>query len=381
MAIIKIKNIKTNLDKVINYVKNGEKTEKGVLVSSVNCINDLAYMQMIKVKKAFNKENGILAYHIIQSFQGDEVTPNQANEIGVQLAQEMFGDKYQSIVCTHTNKENVHNHIVVNSVNMLDGKKYYNSNEQIALLKETSDSICKSYNLSIVETGKAIKEKEIRNNRINYYNRSNEKILLMKDDIDRAILNSNNYLDFKIELQAKGYYLKDKGAYFTIKSPYFNRNIRLERAFDDSYSYLGIKNRIKQRNNSFKIYSYKKYKGPKIDNIRLKCSPLYSWFVALLYLIGELPPKIHYIKINGNNYRKEKHSPQYYRDLKKADLLFEEMRYVCTLHLNNFEDLKEYNKNTKKYVLLLKSTREDLWKKYNKTINNVDKETNISYNK
>ena len=47
------------MDKVINYVKNGEKTEKGILVSGVNCNNDLAYMQMIKVKKAFNKEDGI----------------------------------------------------------------------------------------------------------------------------------------------------------------------------------------------------------------------------------------------------------------------------------------------------------------------------------
>ena len=81
MAVIKIKNIKTNLQAVINYGKNGEKTEHGILVSSVNCNIDTAYEEMSLTKKFFHKEGSILGYHIIQSFKGNEVSPEKANQI------------------------------------------------------------------------------------------------------------------------------------------------------------------------------------------------------------------------------------------------------------------------------------------------------------
>ena len=71
MAVIKIKNIKTNLQAVLNYGKNGEKTEHGILVSSINCNVDTAYEEMALTKKFFHKEGKTLGYHIIQSFKGN----------------------------------------------------------------------------------------------------------------------------------------------------------------------------------------------------------------------------------------------------------------------------------------------------------------------
>lgn len=115
MAITKYKVIKKNLDAVINYAMNGEKTENGILVSAINCLPQTAYSQMMLTKKAFHKEDGRLGYHIIQSFNGNEISPDKCNKIGIELAEALWGDKYQVIVCTHTNKQNIHNHIVLNS--------------------------------------------------------------------------------------------------------------------------------------------------------------------------------------------------------------------------------------------------------------------------
>lgn len=131
MAVIKIKTIKSNLQAVINYGKNGNKTDNGILVSSVNCSVDTAYEEMVLTKKFFHKEDKTLGYHIIQSFKGNEVSPERANQIGKELAEELWGDKYQVVICTHINKENVHNHLILNSVSLIDGKKYHNVKEEI----------------------------------------------------------------------------------------------------------------------------------------------------------------------------------------------------------------------------------------------------------
>ena len=82
MAVTKYKVIQKNLEAVINYAMNGEKTEHGILVSALNCLPKTAYSQIMLTKKNFHKEEGRLGYHIIQSFNGNEVSPQKANEIG-----------------------------------------------------------------------------------------------------------------------------------------------------------------------------------------------------------------------------------------------------------------------------------------------------------
>ena len=82
---------------------------------------------MINTKKRFNKTDGILAYHAYQSFKENEVTPELAHEIGIKLAEEMWGDKFEVVVSTHLNTNHIHNHFVINSVSFIDGKKYYDS--------------------------------------------------------------------------------------------------------------------------------------------------------------------------------------------------------------------------------------------------------------
>ena len=372
MAITKYKVIKKNLEAVINYAMNGEKTENGILVSALNCLPQTAYSQMMLTKKTFHKEDGRLGYHIIQSFNGNEISPDKCNKIGLELAEELWGDKYQVIVCTHTNKQNVHNHIVLNSVSFIDGNKYHNSNVEIALLRETNDDICRKYGLSIIKSTKATQVSDIAKSRIANYNRNSGKMELIKADIDEAIKDAQKFQEFVDRLNYKGYYIKKSGNSISISSPYYNRNIRLARAFGEDYTFENIKTRIyhsglydymKANKPQPKVYKVRIYEGIKIDQEKLKSSSFYRLYVHYLYLLGKLPPKIHY----------EERTKEYYQEIDKFNKLADEMSLICTYNLNSKEDTQNLRIKYIEEVTPLKAEREKLRQLYRKTTNETDR--------
>ena len=371
MAITKYKVIKKNLEAVINYAINGEKTENGILVSAINCLPQTAYSQMMLTKKAFHKEDGRLGYHIIQSFNGNEISPDKCNKIGLELAEELWGDKYQVIVCTHTNKQNIHNHIVLNSVSFIDGSKYHNSNVEIALLRETNDDICRKYGLSIIKSTKATTVSDISKSRIANYNRNSGKMELIKADIDEALKDAQKYQEFVDILNYKGYYIKKSGNSISISSPYYNRNIRLARAFGEDYTFENIKTRIYHSglydyinaNKQEKVYKVRIYDGIKIDQEKLKNSSFYRLYVHYLYLLGKLPPKIHY----------EERTEEYYQEIYKFNKLADEMSLICTYNLNSKEDTQNLRIKYIEEVTPLKAEREKLRQLYRKTTNETDR--------
>ena len=366
MAITKYKVIKKNLEAAINYAKNGEKTEHGILVSGINCLPENAYEEMMLIKKNFHKEEGRLGYHFIQSFKGKEVSAEECNDIGMELAQSLWGDKYQVLICTHIDKDNVHNHIILNSVSFIDGSKYHNSNVEVALVRETNDDLCIKYELSVVETDKANKEDEIAKSRIANYNRNSGKMELIKKDIDEAIENAVKYQDFVDELGYKGYFVKKSNNYISISTPYFNRNIRIARAFGEDYTFENIKNRIYYRNYQFKenkIYKVKIYEGVKIDTDLLKTSYFYRLYVHYLYVLGKLPPKIHY----------EERTPEYYKEIDKFSKLCDELNMISAHKLTSIEDAKNLRTLYLEEISPLKAQKEIYMKLYNKTNNAADK--------
>lgn len=372
MAITKYKVIKKNLDAVINYAMNGEKTENGILVSAINCMPQTAYSQMMLTKKAFHKEDGRLGYHIIQSFNGNEISPDKCNKIGIELANQLWGDKYQVIVCTHTNKKNVHNHIVLNSVSFIDGSKYHNSNVELALLRETNDDICRRYGLSIIKSTKANTVSDISKSRIANYNRNSGKMELIKADIDKAIKEATKYQEFIDILALKGYYIKKSSYYISVSTPYYNRNIRLSRAFGEDYTFDNIKTRIYQptlydrylkRTNNEKVYKVRIYDGIKIDQEKLKKSSFYRLYIHYLYLLGKLPPKIHY----------EERTKEYYKEIDKFNKLADEMSLICTYNLNSKEDVQNLRIKYIEEVTPLKAEREKIRQIYKKTTNETDR--------
>ena len=156
MAIIKFTSGKINPRTVINYVCNKEKTTDK-LISGKDCMPESCEYEFAEVKKAFGKTDGRTYYHMIQSFSPDDrITPEQAHEVGLQMA-ELF-EGYQVLVVTHTNKAHTHNHLVINSVNFENGKKLTIFNQELERIKNYSNSIC-------LKNGWDVTEAKTRRNR------------------------------------------------------------------------------------------------------------------------------------------------------------------------------------------------------------------------
>ena len=114
-----------SLAEAIDYALNRDKTEQACFETGINCDVEAAWRDMLSTKRRWGKaQRKRQGYHIIQSFAPGEVTPEEAHAAGVEFARRLFGERYEAIVTTHLNKAHLHNHVVVNSVSMLDGTMY-----------------------------------------------------------------------------------------------------------------------------------------------------------------------------------------------------------------------------------------------------------------
>ena len=137
---------------VLGYACNEDKTDKMMYVTGVNCDPDTALEEFIEVKQRWHKEGGRLAYHGYQSFREGpgEITAEEAHEIGVELAKELWGDRFQVVVATHLNTGHYHNHFVLNSVSFADGYKYVRFNSDYRHMQEVSDNLCRQRGLNVI---------------------------------------------------------------------------------------------------------------------------------------------------------------------------------------------------------------------------------------
>lgn len=207
MAITKIWKIKGPINRLIKYIKNPDKTEGEVLVSGLNCTPKNAVREMNAVKRHFGKMDGSTAYHGIQSFAPGEVTPDIAHEIGMKLAERLWGERYQVLVTTHTDKEShIHNHFAVNTVSYVDGIKYHRTEQDYRDMVRESDQLCYEYGLSIIDEP----EKKAQH----YSEWSAEKDgrptyrKMIKCDLDEAVSCSLTDKEFFDHLKKKGYEFK-----------------------------------------------------------------------------------------------------------------------------------------------------------------------------
>ena len=125
MATTKIWPTKGHLASVLKYIVNEQKSDAKTYVSGLNCFPDTAAAEMNAVKKHFGKTGGRVAYHAYQSFAPGEVTPDQAHQIGMQLANELWGERFQVVIATHLDRGHLHNHFVLNSVSFGDGRRFH----------------------------------------------------------------------------------------------------------------------------------------------------------------------------------------------------------------------------------------------------------------
>lgn len=117
-----------DMQRLIGYTQNKDKTEHQLYVSGFNCMPQNAYCIMQATKQRWGKplNGGNVGYHIIQSFKPGEATPDQVHEIGCEFARRFLADRFECTVSTHLDKGHLHNHIVVNSVSFMDGRMFRN---------------------------------------------------------------------------------------------------------------------------------------------------------------------------------------------------------------------------------------------------------------
>lgn len=143
MATIQLGNTKV-ANKLISYAEKRAEERSGV-----DCPPEYAKSQMKATRELWGKPDGIQAHHVIQSFKPGEVTARQANEIGQELARSI-SKGHEAVIYTHTDKEHIHNHIIINSVNFENGSKYQSSKKDLHRIREESDRLCLEQGLSVV---------------------------------------------------------------------------------------------------------------------------------------------------------------------------------------------------------------------------------------
>ena len=137
---------------VMRYVMQEKKTawEGGPLVSGINCQPQSVYDDFLNTKLLYHKDGGVMFYHMVQSFpKGAAVDPRQAHEAARRLAE--YFDGCEVLVCTHVDREHIHSHCVINSVNFETGKKLHMAKEQLQELMRRNDAICQKMGLPVFD--------------------------------------------------------------------------------------------------------------------------------------------------------------------------------------------------------------------------------------
>lgn len=339
-----------NLRDVMDYATQDYKTEEQRYVSGVNCIPEIARDQMMMVKQQFGKEGGIIAFHGYQSFAPDEVTPEQAHEIGVELARQLWGERFQVVVATHLDREHIHNHFVLNSVSFRDGKKFNDCKATYALMRQTSDQLCRENCLSVIEhpeQGRTMSydtwEAE-QKGKPTWYSQ-------IRKDVDSCITRSFLFEHFLANLKKQGYEVKT-GKYIAIRPPEKERFVRLKTLGDD-YTEEAIRKRIQAHERTL---LYKKPSAPSRKNYKTRDKPQkLTGFRALYY---------HYLYLLGK-LRSPTASPRKRRynmaEIIKFDRYVEQAKLLAKYHIDTWEQLSMLTEAMQEEISALSSQRKGFY--------------------
>ena len=224
MAVTKTHPIKSTLKAAIDYICNPEKTDGKLLVSSYGCAAETADIEFSWTRRHAIDKGTHLGRHLIQAFEPGEVTPEEAHEIGMQLAKEILGGKYEFVLTTHIDKNHIHNHLIFNAVSFTDYKHYHSNKRSYHYIRRTSDRICKEHGLSVIIPGKD-KGKSYIEHQAAQAGTSYKAAL--KKAIDRLIPGSADFEDLLLRLQREGYEIK-RGKYVSCRAPGQERFTRMK---------------------------------------------------------------------------------------------------------------------------------------------------------
>ena len=232
----------------LDYDQKEEKTKGGELVSSYMCSPETAAEEFEMSKLLYEsitgrkqpKDRDIIAYRIIQSFKPGEITPEEANRLGYELAMKFTKGKHQFIVSTHTDKAHIHNHVEFNSTNLESDGKFNNFKNSALALRRLNDQICRENGYSVIEKPKA-RGQRYQEKAAAKRGRSYKEQLRLT--IDRVLPSCKDFEEFLAHMREEGYEIKHRGKSLEFLAPGQSRFTRSSRLGDD-YTKEALRERI-----------------------------------------------------------------------------------------------------------------------------------------
>ncbi len=352
------------LKDVLAYAEDEEKTEKEFFCEGINCTPEIAREEFINVKKEFGKTDGIQAYHGYLSFKEQDITPEEAQAIGMEFAREVWGDRYQVVVTTHLNTKHLHCHFVINSVSFVDGKRCRETSW--FKFRNTADRICEEHGLYYNPNPNRTKDSEQVHNREKAGQPTSHNRI--REAVDYAIGHSRSVQEFDYILNQLGYEhnLSPTRKYWTITPKKGGRSVRLKSLGDD-YTNDRIVERIKENHGvileDFQkpvYYSQRQYRLPvREDKILKNTKGLHCLFLVYCCRLGAYP---RYIK--PNNLRVHYLLRD---DLARLDELTKQVTLLSKNNIETWDDLMSYKESLEGRIKDLCGNRQKLYNKTNRT--------------
>ena len=242
MAVTKNHAINATLKKALDYICNPAKTDGALLIHSYGCSPETADMEFEWTRQKASEPGPHLARHLIQSFAPGETTPEQAHEIGKQLADEVLGGRFEYVLTTHTDRNHIHNHIIFCDVSFVDYRHSHVNRRWNNRTRRISDRLCEEHGLSVIppneNKGKSYKEYSAARQGTSWKAQ-------LKADIDKAISRSTDFEDFLLRMEIADYEVK-RGKYISFRAKGKERFTR-GKTLGPRYTEEAIRDRIERR--------------------------------------------------------------------------------------------------------------------------------------
>lgn len=239
--------LRQSLQERLDYDLSIEKTADGAYVRSYMCQPETAAEEFEISKQIYEATTGrsqpksrdIIMYRIIQSFKPGEITPEEANKIGYELAKKFTRGKHQFVVSTHIDKCHIHNHIEFNSTNLECDGKFNNFKDSSFALRTLNDKICREHGLSVIENPKKRNQRFAENAAAKRGRSFKEQL---RQTIEKVLPDSKDFEDFLTRMRSEGYEVKQNKR-ISFRCPGQERFTRSDR-LGDKYSEEAIRDRI-----------------------------------------------------------------------------------------------------------------------------------------
>lgn len=227
-----------HLKQAITYIIDAEKTQGGRYVTGINCQPQEAFQQMKMTKLKYGKTDKRQGYHLIISFEEKKLEPGLAFEIVGKFVEEFLGSGYEAIYAVHDNTDYTHGHIIFNSVNYLNGRKFrYERGDWAKIIQPVTNRLCKEYGLSTIDIDM---EGVGKQKRYQDWNEFRDGKFIWRDmirrDLDACILQADSFDEFLRMMQEKRYEIK-QNKYLAVKPKGMQRYCRCKSLGVSAYSH------------------------------------------------------------------------------------------------------------------------------------------------